>query len=35
MLKAVCSEKCSWFIWVARLNPNNPIDQTWQIKSSN
>ncbi|KAH1090630.1 hypothetical protein J1N35_017887 [Gossypium stocksii] len=34
-LKAVCSKKCSWFIWASRLNPNNPTDQTWQIRSSN
>ncbi|MFQ6646524.1 hypothetical protein Gotur_020131 [Gossypium turneri] len=25
-LKAVCSEKCYWFIWVSRLNLNDPID---------
>ncbi|KAG8502941.1 hypothetical protein CXB51_000733 [Gossypium anomalum] len=34
-LKAVCSEKCSWFIWASKLNPNDPTDQTWQIRSSN
>ncbi|KAH1082176.1 hypothetical protein J1N35_021937 [Gossypium stocksii] len=34
-LKAVCSKKCSWFIWASRLNPNDPTDQTWQIRSSN
>ncbi|KAH1132038.1 hypothetical protein J1N35_003416 [Gossypium stocksii] len=34
-LKAVCTEKCSWFIWASRLNPNDPTDQTWQIRSSN
>ncbi|KAK5772696.1 hypothetical protein PVK06_048990 [Gossypium arboreum] len=34
-LKAVCNEKCSWFIWASRLNPNDPTDQTWQIRSSN
>ncbi|KAK5770601.1 hypothetical protein PVK06_046752 [Gossypium arboreum] len=34
-LKTVCNEKCSWFIWACRLNPNDPIDQTWQIRSSN
>ncbi|KAK5794658.1 hypothetical protein PVK06_035897 [Gossypium arboreum] len=34
-LKVVCNEKCSWFIWDSRLNPNDPTDQTWQIRSSN
>ncbi|KAG8493248.1 hypothetical protein CXB51_010730 [Gossypium anomalum] len=34
-LKAVCNEKCSWFIWASRLNPNDPTDQTWQIRTSN
>ncbi|XP_016690476.1 uncharacterized protein [Gossypium hirsutum] len=34
-LKTVYSEKCSWFIWASRLNPNDPTDQTWQIRSSN
>ncbi|MFQ6619667.1 hypothetical protein Gotur_001071, partial [Gossypium turneri] len=34
-LMAVCSEKCSWFILASRLNPNDPTDRTWQIRSSN
>ncbi|KAG8479744.1 hypothetical protein CXB51_029261 [Gossypium anomalum] len=34
-LKAVCNEKCFWFIWASRLNPNDPTDQTWQIRTSN
>ncbi|XP_016676269.1 uncharacterized protein [Gossypium hirsutum] len=34
-LKAVCNEKCSWFIWASKLNPNDPTDQTCQIRSSN
>ncbi|MFQ6663695.1 hypothetical protein Gotur_031118 [Gossypium turneri] len=34
-LKTICWEKCSWFIWASKLNPNDPIDQTWQIRSSN
>ncbi|MBA0779598.1 hypothetical protein Gotri_003840, partial [Gossypium trilobum] len=34
-LKALCNEKCSWFIWASRLNPNDPTDQTWKIRSSN
>ncbi|KAK5812331.1 hypothetical protein PVK06_027760 [Gossypium arboreum] len=25
-LKVVCNEKCSWFIWASRLNPNDPTD---------
>ncbi|MFQ6622980.1 hypothetical protein Gotur_002002 [Gossypium turneri] len=25
-LKAVCSKKCTWFIWAFRLNPNDPTD---------
>ncbi|KAH1122411.1 hypothetical protein J1N35_005571 [Gossypium stocksii] len=25
-LKAVCSSKCSWYIWASRLNPNDPTD---------
>ncbi|MFQ6643123.1 hypothetical protein Gotur_017965 [Gossypium turneri] len=34
-LKGVCNEKCYSFISASRLNPNDPTDQTWQIKSSN
>ncbi|MFQ6640474.1 hypothetical protein Gotur_015899 [Gossypium turneri] len=34
-LKAICSSNCSWYIYSSRLHPNDPTDQTWQIKSSN
>ncbi|KAL4271437.1 hypothetical protein GQ457_13G024100 [Hibiscus cannabinus] len=34
-VKAVCKPGCPWVVWGARLNPHDPLDNTWQIKTMN
>ncbi|KAL4333121.1 hypothetical protein GQ457_07G008980 [Hibiscus cannabinus] len=34
-VKAVCKPGCPWVVWGARLNPHDPLDNTWQIKIMN
>ncbi|KAK8697017.1 hypothetical protein V6N13_113181 [Hibiscus sabdariffa] len=34
-VKAVCKPGCPWVVWGARLNPHDPLDNTWQIKTIN
>ncbi|KAK5838814.1 hypothetical protein PVK06_007553 [Gossypium arboreum] len=32
-LKVVYKSHCSWYIWASRMNPLDPSDHTWQIRS--
>ncbi|PPD84732.1 hypothetical protein GOBAR_DD18330 [Gossypium barbadense] len=32
-LKVVCVPSCPWTLWASKLNPKDPIDGSWQIKT--
>ncbi|KAK8617712.1 hypothetical protein V6N13_080619 [Hibiscus sabdariffa] len=34
-VKADCKPGCPWVVWGARLNPHDPLDNTWHIKTMN
>ncbi|KAK5776067.1 hypothetical protein PVK06_044025 [Gossypium arboreum] len=32
-VKAVCVPSCPWTLWASKLNPKDPMDGSWQIKT--
>lgn len=32
-MKAVCVPSCLWMLWASKLNPKDPKDGSWQIKT--
>ncbi|XP_052477826.1 uncharacterized protein LOC128033774 [Gossypium raimondii] len=32
-VKAVCVPSCPWTLWASKLNPKDPMDRSWQIKT--
>ncbi|KAH1040120.1 hypothetical protein J1N35_041863 [Gossypium stocksii] len=32
-VKVVCVPSCPWTLWASKLNPKDPIDGSWQIKT--
>ncbi|PPD92806.1 hypothetical protein GOBAR_DD10238 [Gossypium barbadense] len=32
-VKAVCAPSCPWTLWASKLNPKDPMDGSWQIKT--
>ncbi|XP_040952768.1 uncharacterized protein [Gossypium hirsutum] len=32
-VKAVCALSCPWTLWASKLNPKDPMDGSWQIKT--
>ncbi|KAK8646817.1 hypothetical protein V6N13_120587 [Hibiscus sabdariffa] len=32
-MHVICKENCPWYIWASRVDPKDPTNHTWQIKS--
>ncbi|KAK8691671.1 hypothetical protein V6N13_075171 [Hibiscus sabdariffa] len=32
-MNVICKENCPWYIWASKVDPKDPTNHTWQIKS--